>query len=158
MPDMKPDLLDVLVYFFENDFDIHPDRQAVLNELVQQGFEQDEVDSAFEWFDSLEDETAVTSEGVMRVFHEDEMALIPADCRGLIISLEQLGILTADQRELVIDRALVLAADCQLVGEELNAERLKWVVLMILSNRPCEDIAYAFMEEQVYNSGLSAVH
>jgi Uncharacterized protein conserved in bacteria len=45
-----------------------------------------------------------------------------------LFTLERLGILSPQQREIVIERMLALDAD------ELDTEQLKWVVLMVLSS------------------------
>jgi uncharacterized protein Smg (DUF494 family) len=58
--------------------------------------------------------------------------------------LEQIGILSAHQRELVIDR--LMALDC----EEIDVDDIKWVVLMVLFSQPGEETAYARMEDLVF--------
>ena len=64
--------------------------------------------------------------------------------RGFLLFLEQHGILDADQRELVLDRAMALDQ------EELELDDLKWVVLMVLFNQPGSEAAYAWMETQMF--------
>ena len=71
---------------------------------------------------------------------------------GLLIFLEQNDILDAESRELVIDRALAL--DATIVGEE----ELKWIVLLVLINQPGREIAFAQMEDMVYNSQPVYIH
>ena len=68
------------------------------------------------------------------------------ECRGFLLYLEQLGILTPEAREVVIDRVMALK-------EEIDIERLKWVVLLILFNQPGSEDAYAHMEDMVYYEG-----
>ena len=51
-------------------------------------------------------------------------------CRGYILHLENIGILSAVQREIVIDRLMALEAD------EIDIEQVKWVVLMVLFSHP----------------------
>ena len=49
------------------------------------------------------------------------------------------------QREIVIDRLLALDTD------ELDLEQVKWVVLMVLSSQPGQELAYARMEDLVFD-------
>jgi len=77
---------------------------------------------------------------------------LTVECRGLLLSLEQVGILSAQQREIVIDRLLALDA------EDLDIEQVKWVVLMVLSSQPGQEQACARMEDLVFESPESAPH
>ena len=73
-------------------------------------------------------------------------------CRGFLLFLEQHGVLDADQRELVLDRAMALDQD------ELDLDDLKWVVLMVLFNQPGSEAAYAWMETQMFVDEPEPVH
>ena len=96
---------------------------------------------------------AITHSGpAVRVFSESELARLSTECRGFLLTLERLGVLTAQQREVVIDRMLALDAD------ELDTEQLKWVVLMVLSSRPGQEQAFARMENLVFEPGSSPPH
>ena len=90
--------------------------------------------------------------GPTRVFHGPELDKLDLECRGFLLFLEQHGVLDADQRELVLDRALALDQ------EELDLDDLKWVVLMVLFNQPGSEAAYAWMETQMYLDEPEPVH
>jgi len=64
-----------------------------------------------------------------RAYAPRELAKLDADCRGFLMTLEHSGILSAETRELVIERALAAS------GEALSLEQLKLVVLMVLWNQ-----------------------
>jgi Smg protein len=81
----------------------------------------------------------------LRVFAPEEMVRLDPQCRGLLTSLEAAGILSANQREIVIDRLLALEAD------ELDLDQVKWVVLMVLSSQPGQELAYARMEDLIFD-------
>jgi Smg protein len=68
------------------------------------------------------------------------------------MSLEQVGILNPQQREIVIERLLALDA------EEFDLEKVKWVVLMVLSSQPGQEQACAQMEDLVFEAPESALH
>ena len=64
------------------------------------------------------------------MFDAREQARLDSDCRGYILYLENIGIVNAAQRELVIDRLLALDA------RQIDIEQVKWVVLMVRSASP----------------------
>ena len=71
---------------------------------------------------------------------------------GVLLVLERNGVLSADQRELVIDRAMALDLD------EVALDDLKWVVLMVLFNQPGSEAAFAWMESQIFAEDPEPVH
>ena len=75
-----------------------------------------------------------------------------AECRGFLLTLERLGVLTPQQRELVIERMLALDAD------EPDTEQLKWVVLMVLSSQPGAELAVERLDGLVSEERASAPH
>ncbi len=81
-----------------------------------------------------------------------ELTRLSADCRGLLLSLEQVEILSPTQRELVIDRLLALDV------EDLNLEQVRWIVLMVLSSLPGQELACARMETLVFDTDTSIAH
>ena len=91
-------------------------------------------------------------DGPTRVFHGPELDKLDVECRGFLLFLEQHGVLDADQRELVLDRAMALDQD------ELDLDDLKWVVLMVLFNQPGSEAAYAWMETQMFLDEPEPVH
>jgi Smg protein len=86
----------------------------------------------------------------MRIFTDSERARLPSDCRGYLLSLERTGILSPQQREIVIERLLALDPHSSL-NEELDVSQLKWVVLMVLSSQPGEELACSRMEDLVFD-------
>ncbi|HEU4654735.1 MAG TPA: DUF494 domain-containing protein, partial [Steroidobacteraceae bacterium] len=88
----------------------------------------------------------------MRIFDPSEQARLDTDCRGYILYLENVGILSTDQRELVIDRLLALDA------RQIDIEQVKWVVLMVLFSQPGQESAYLRMEDLVFDDRLDALH
>ena len=113
---MKESILDVLLYLFEHYFteDADPvrDRDSLQNGLIQAGFSPAEISKAFDWLDALAEQRPAASEprigGPTRVYHGPELEKLDVECRGFLLFLEQHGVLDADQRELVLDRAMAL--------------------------------------------------
>ena len=73
-------------------------------------------------------------------------------CRGYISYLEQIGILSPPQREILVDRLLALDAP------DIDVEQIKWVVLMVLFSQPGQELAYARMEDLVFEESTGSIH
>ncbi len=154
---MKENVFDVLLYLFENymdeDPELMPDPDSIRNELVAAGFPHQDIDKAFHWLESLSDGQPIqTTIPTFRIYCPDELAKLDQECRGLLLFLEQSGILNPSNRELVIDRAMALSAN------ELTLENLKWIVLMVLFSQPDQEAAFARMEDLVYDNIPVALH
>ena len=153
-------ILDVLLYLFEHYFYDDPDavrdRDSLQNGLIQAGFSPTEINKAFDWLDELAQQRPNLSEprvgGPVRVYVEAESDRLDTECRGFLLLLEQHGVLDADQRELVLDRAMALDQD------EVDLDDLKWVVLMSLFNQPGAEAAFAWMEIQIFGDEPEPVH
>jgi Smg protein len=161
---MKESVLDILIYLFENYFDAEldcapePDRDTLRDELERAGFSEREVGRALEWLEQLSADPqragAIANPGsrAIRIFDARETARLETECRGYILYLENIGIISAAQRELVIDR--LLALDVQ----QIDIEHVKWVVLMVLFSQPGQQSAYLRMEDLVFDNRLQVVH
>jgi Smg protein len=151
---MKETVLDVLMYLFENyqegEFSDADNQDTLREELIAAGFPPDEVQHAFSWLDGLAAQRQLplvfSPSGSMRLYTREEMSKLSADCRGFLLYMEQLGILSAQSRELVIDRLTALK-------EEVDLERVKWVCLLVMMNEPDAEEALGHLEELVYYHG-----
>lgn len=158
--EMKESILDVLLYLFEHyfteDADLVRDRDSLQTGLLEAGFSPAEISKAFDWLDALAQQRPGTgaraADGPVRIYFGPELDKLDVDCRGFLLFLEQHGVLDADQRELVLDRAMALDQD------ELDLDDLKWVVLMVLFNQPGMEAAYAWMETQMFADEPEPVH
>ncbi len=157
---MKESVLDVLMYLFEtyigDEMEPEPDRNILRDELERAGFNNRTIEHALEWLDGLDaidgDDHIAPNDRSIRVFNRREQARLDIECRGYIIYLEQIGILSASQRELVLDRIWALGA------RDIDIEDIKWVVLMVLFTQPGQEAAYARMEDLVFEDRTGAVH
>ncbi|MCO6439678.1 MAG: DUF494 domain-containing protein [Nitrococcus mobilis] len=157
---MKENVFDVLMYLFENDLyneeELGPDREFIETELFEAGFSQLKIRKAFDWLDALADGRNVPvlepgSKRSIRLFTEPELTKLAADCRGFLLYLEQVGILSSVSRELVIDRMMAL-------DDEIDLDTLKWVVLMVLFSQPGHEEAYAWMENLIFDNPAHFLH
>lgn len=150
---MKESILDVLMYLYENyvetEFADASNFDQLRVELVEAGFPEDEVDHAFEWLGGLaasRRDLADPAAGSIRLYAGAEQARLDTASRGFLLHLEQLGLLDPQARELVIDRLMS-------IEDEVDIERVKWVVLLVLVNQPGTEDALAQVEEMVYYDG-----
>jgi Smg protein len=158
---MKENVLDVLMYLFETyvDTDEEPeaDQNELRDELSRAGFTDSEIERALDWLDGLTDHQesiafhAQTSHG-LRVYNDFEQERLDASCRGYIAYLEQIGILSPEQREILVDRLLALESG------DIDVEQIKWVVLMVLFSQPGQELAYARMEDLVFEESTGSIH
>ncbi len=158
---MKEGVFDVLMYLFETyidaDDDPDPDQNELRVELIKAGFGDTEIDRALDWLDGLaesHDERILNpqTEHGTRVYNELELERLDTYCRGFIAYLEQIGILSPPQRELLIDRLLALETP------DIDVEQIKWVVLMVLFSQPGQELAYARMEDLVFEEENTSLH
>lgn len=158
---MNENLIDVLIFIYENymDSDNQPQDQILLEEdLSKAGFGADEIRKAFDWLDELAwrqgtlTEAASNSRHSSRIYTEKEQQRIDLETRGMLLYLEQIGILDAVSRELVIERAMALDT------EDLEADDVKWIVLLVLLNQPGQESSFALMEELIYNGDHELLH
>jgi Smg protein len=155
---MKETVLDVLMYLFECYVDSpdepEPNRHELKRELGRAGFHDREIERALDWLDSLNSTGTGNppQNSAFRVFDDVEQERLDSASRGYLLHLEQIGILQAAQREIVIDRLLALD------NEEIDVEQTKWVVMMVLFSQPDQQDALAQMQDLVYADDSAWVH
>ena len=150
---MKENVLDLLMYLFENyiydEPEQEPDRESLGESLEEAGFSSGEINRAFAWLDGLAEQRKMPELGghennPIRVFTEDESRRLDIDARGFIMYLENAGVLDPLRREMVIDRLAALETG------EISLEDVKWVILMVLFNQPGQEANYAWMEDLMF--------
>jgi Smg protein len=130
-------MYDILVFLFENcqQAELAYDSDRVAKKLSAAGFEDSDISEAMHWLDGVLHAPQGVREALpdlsasFRAYAPRELAKLDAACRGFLMTLEHSGILSAETRELVIDRALAAS------GDSLSLEQLKLVVLMVVWNQ-----------------------
>ena len=145
---MKENVLDVLMYLFESYVDAEDDPEPDQIELARAGFGDIEIERALEWLDGLTDQQQCLNYGNQtahgtRIYNEFEHERLDASCRGYITYLEQIGILSPP---LALETA------------DIDVEQIKWVVLMVLFSQPGQELAYARMEDLVFDDSSDLIH
>tara|TARA_Y100000768_G_scaffold85999_1_gene61555 strand:+ start:4057 stop:4530 length:474 start_codon:yes stop_codon:yes gene_type:complete len=157
---MKENVLDVLMYLFETYIEtqdeIEMDHEDLRIDLSEAGFNSNQIEKAFDWLDKLNNKNSITDDLVdsssNRVYSNIEMTRLNSSCRGFIEYLEQINILSFQQRELLIDRLLALNTN------DIDIDQIKWIVLMILFSQPNQEKAYSRMEDLIFESNEGVLH
>ncbi|MCE0493676.1 DUF494 family protein [Vibrio sp. DNF-1] len=157
-------MMDILMYLFEtyihSDAELQVDQDELEDELLRAGFHQKDIFKALNWLEELAAlqkadvhsalETSATTS--MRIYTFDECARIDTECRGFLLFLEQIKVLTPETREMVIDRVMGLETN------QFELDDLKWIILMVLFNVPGNESAYTVMEEWLYTKEQGLLH
>jgi Smg protein len=137
-------VLDILIYVFDrymlDQAPEVPQRAHLARDLERAGFARAKVERALDWltdlaFEQLRTPAEPAPERGLRVFADSELARLSTECRDVLLRLERARVLSSAQREIVIERMLALDTD------EPDTEQLKWVVLMVLSSQPGQELA-----------------
>lgn len=157
-------MMDILMYLFEtyihSDAELQVDQDELEDELLRAGFHQKDIYKALNWLEELaalqqtDAKSAISTSAAtsMRIFTAQEMERLNLESRGFILFLEQIKVLTAETREMVIDRVMGLET------HELELDDLKWIILMVLFNVPGNENAYTLMEELLYSKEQGILH
>lgn len=150
-------MMDILMYLFETY--IHSDAELMVNqdeladELSRAGFHHEDIHKALNWLEKLAllqeaDQTPYLTGNALstsiRIFTAQEMTRLDTECRGFLMFLEQVGVLSVETREMVIDRVM------ELDTSDFSLDDLKWIVMMVLFNVPGNESAYDQMEDLLY--------
>lgn len=138
-------MFDILVYLYETYYrpDACPEPAALAKKLSAVGFDDVEISEALVWLNDLaamaggEQSLAAASTGT-RFYVRQELDVLGAAAVGFIQFLESAGLLSALQREIVIERALALDEAPVSLG------KLKIIVLMLLWSQGKEPDALMF--------------
>jgi Smg protein len=130
-------MYEILVYLFENfqRTEISGEKDRVAKKLSAAGFDDSDISEALTWMAGVvrgphrSVAPLPESGAASRAYAPRELAKLSAECRGLLAHFEHSGILSAQMREHVIERALAAT------GEELTLEQLKLIILMVLWNQ-----------------------
>lgn len=157
-------MFEVLVYMFENyiDTQFRPDDSTLSRELSAAGFDEEDINGAFDWFNQLESSTEKpelfqqATHANTRIFTDLELKKISGESIGFILFLVDAKILNAAQRELVLELAMSLPQ------AEISIEEMRWIVLMTTwgasKTGPDKTKEYLFIEDVLLNKQKPTLH
>jgi Smg protein len=132
-------MFDILVYVFENYLPgACPRPEALARKLSAVGFQDEAIFEALQWLDGLDqahedsDFRQLPAAASRRFYDEQEMRVLPVDCRGFLAFLEAEGAIDAVVREMIVERAMAV----DMAGESsMTLARFKVIVLMVMWRR-----------------------
>lgn len=157
-------MFEVLVYMFENyiDTQFRPDDNTLSRELSAAGFDEEDINGAFDWFSQLESMTEKpelfghATHANTRIFTDSELKKISGESIGFILFLVEAKILNTAQRELVLELAM------NLPQAEISIEEMRWIVLMTTwgasKSGPDKTKEYLFIEDVLLNEQKPTLH
>ena len=138
-------MFDILVYLYETYYrpDACPEPEALARKLSAVGFDDVEISEALSWLTDLTEmagveHSAVTASTGTRFYVGQEFDTLGRGAVGFIQFLESANVISALQREIVIERALALGESPVSLG------KLKIIVLMLLWSQGKEPDALMF--------------
>lgn len=161
---IKQSVVDVLMFLFERYLDddelnetskVTDGRDSMQLRLEEMGFHNTEINQAFDWLEDLaeiqDDQQFVpVKDSSTRIYSAHEKKLIGIESIGFLHFLEQTNILTPITRELILDRVVAL-------GHPLDAEQLKWIIMIVLHTHPGEENALALMEDFIFDEAVDFI-
>ena len=155
---IKQSVVDVLMFLFERYLDdeelsetsrVTDERDSIQIRLEEMGFHNHEINQAFDWLEdlaNLQDKEQIfpVKETSTRIYSDQEKKLIGIESIGFLHFLEQTNILTPVTREFILDRVVAL-------GHPLDAEQMKWIIMIVLHTYPGEENALALMENFIFD-------
>lgn len=162
---IKQSVVDVLMFLFERYLGdeqssetsrVTSERDNIQLRLEEMGFHNKEINQAFDWLEDLaelQDEEQFTplKATSTRIYSEQEKKLIGVENIGFLTFLEQADILNSVTRELILDRVVAL-------GHVLDAEQLKWIIMIVLHTQPGEEYSLALMEDFIFDDLIDTLH
>ena len=129
-------MFEILMYLFESyiDAESYPAPDKLSRKLSAAGFEGEDINEALTWLSALrmqnaDSHTDIPNHAGMRFFAEIEVVRLSAEARQFLLFAEQQEMITAVEREIIIDRALALQQ------KDLGLDKLKLIMLMVLWDR-----------------------
>lgn len=154
-------MFEILMFLFENYMEgkvtLNADNKTVLLELEKAGFDRFEIERALNWIDGLNeiqhfDQLHLINPLSIRHYLPEEKERLSPEGQGFILYLEQLNILDAPTREIVIDRIMALDPT------EVNMGRIRWVILMALFNQPEKRAALLLLQDMILANAFDMLH
>lgn len=131
-------IVTILARYFLEERNLISETELV-EELLSVGFDEEEIDAAFNWMQGLSPSSDLPTEQKplvsypQRIFSADERRLLSDEARGFLIRLRTLGILDDEAQEEVIERAF------QMEEEEISLKEIKVMTALSLFARSNED-------------------
>lgn len=153
-------ILEVLMCLFDyymiedawDDFD----RLELHEKLSDAGLTHTQINNVFIWLDHLRHPTSdfkmTPPHNTMRVYTDEECEILDKEARGLLLFLEQVGVLNMISREFIIEKAMT--------SDEpfIDAPTLKWIIFQVFAKLPSQSKLFAWMATWVHTHAEGLYH
>ncbi len=140
-------MFEILMYLFESYIDAgsYPAPDKLSRKLFAAGFEGEDIDEALSWLSALRLQNAdsypdALNQSGMRFYAGLEFERLSNEARQFLLFAEQQNMISAVEREIIIDRALALQQ------KDLGLDKLKLIMLIVLWDRH-QDLSPLLIEE-----------
>jgi Smg protein len=131
-------MFEILIYLFGSYFDAGacPEPKKLSRKLSAAGFQGEEINEVLAWLSALQQQedsypTKLQHAGI-RCFAKEEENCISFEARQFLLFSEQQEMISAAEREMIIDRTMALKQ------KNLSLDKLKLIMLMVLWSRDQE--------------------
>ena len=131
-------MFEILIYLFGSYFDAGacPEPKKLSRKLSAAGFQGKEINDVLTWLSALQQQeqnypTKLQHTGI-RFFAREEEKYISFEARQFLMFAEQQKMISAAEREMIIDRTMVLKQ------KNISLDKLKLIMLIVLWNRDQE--------------------
>ncbi len=167
---MNDRVVDVLAFLYEWRFSdngtggsLLTDLDSVSAGLETAGFSEELAKGALQWlgeldeiethgFLELKNETSASAVEVQRSYTQEEVEVLGLSGCGLLLMLEEMGVLNALQREIVIERVTALGMG------PLDDNDLRWIILYVLRGRCGSESASVWAETILFQNEWGFLH
>lgn len=158
---MKENVIDVLMFLFDNYFiyeeGMPEDEMTLACELEEAGFDVNEITQAFDWLGELADLQhskidALSHKLSMRVFTNAEIRKLDVPCFSYLLQLEEMGLIDALAREVILERAMAIQAP------QISLPAFKRIVGLVMMNSPQYEDNFTFIEELIGDEEMGVIH
>lgn len=153
-------MFDILMFLFESYVNVgsYPEPDKLSIKLSAAGFVDEEIEQALDWVDgmkrlSMTDYPAAINHSGIRQYADYEQERISTEGLSFLTFAEQTGMVTAVEREMILDRSLSLGEDYP----QLSLENMKLLTLLILWNQH-ENLDPLLVEELLTSADASQLH
>jgi len=128
---MERHIVEILVFLikqFPQGAILPEEFEPLTKDLIGQGYTPNEIESALFWFYNRQEnrgseaESETLDSSSFRVLHEVEKTIFTPGAYGYLIELRQLGLLTLNEMNLIIEKAMLLG------GRKVDLEDMKLFV------------------------------
>ncbi len=151
-------MFEILIYLFESYFDAgsYPALDKLSRKLSAAGFEGGEITEALTWLSALQQQDptsypASLEHAGLRCYADIEQRRLSYEARQFLLFAEQQHMISAVDREMIIDRAIALQQD------NLGPDKLKLIMLMVLWSRH-HDLDPLLIEELLTSPHSAQLH